>query len=52
MTQSQLTSLAVAGGILFAAYKFGNAEIRTGAVAVAALIVARRVPYLKDQIAL
>lgn len=50
MTQSQLMSLAVAGGILFAAYKWGNAEVRTGAVAVAALIVAKRVPYIKDQI--
>jgi hypothetical protein len=50
MTQSQLMNLAIAGGVLFAAYKYGSAEIKTGAVAVAALIVAKRVPYVKDQL--
>lgn len=48
MTQSDLLKLAIAGGILFAAYKYGNGIVKAGAVAVAAGIVAKRVPYVKD----
>lgn len=50
MSSAQLTSLAIAGGILFAAYKFGNAEIKAAALGVAGIIVAKRVPYIKDQL--
>lgn len=43
------TKLAIAGGICFAAYKFApSAEIKAGAIAVAAVIVAKNVPYLQD----
>ena len=46
MDQAKLMQLAIAGGILFAAYKYGNAMVKTGAVSVAAVLVARNVPYL------
>lgn len=48
MSQSDLTKLAIAGGILFAAYKYGNPMVKGGAIAVAAGIIAKRVPYIKD----
>lgn len=48
MTQSDMMKLAIAGGILFAAYKYGNGLVKAGAVAVAAGVVAKRVPYVKD----
>ena len=43
-----MTKLAIAGGILFAAYKFGPSWAKAGAMAVAAGIVAKRMPYVKD----
>jgi len=46
MNSSQLTSLAIAGGVLYAAFKFGNTYVKGGAVSVAAIIVAKKVPYL------
>lgn len=51
MTQAQMMDMAIAGAILFAAYKYGTAEVKTGAVAIAATIIARKIPYVKDQIA-
>lgn len=48
MSQADLTKLAIAGGLLFAAYKYGPGPVRAGALAVAAGIVAKRVPYVKD----
>ncbi len=48
MTSADMTKLAFAGGILFAAYKFGNPLIKAGAVAVAAGVIAKRVPYVQD----
>lgn len=50
MNQSQLMNLAIAGGILFAAYKFGPGVAKAGALAVAATIVAKQVPYVKDYV--
>lgn len=44
------TKLAIAGGILFAAYKFGPKEVQAGAVAVAAVMVAKQIPYVQDVI--
>lgn len=46
MTQDQLMALAIAGGLVFAAYKFGNGVVKAGAVAVAAVAVAKRIPYV------
>lgn len=48
MDSAQLTKLAIAGGILFAAYRYGNPMVKGGAVAVAAGIVAKQIPYVKD----
>lgn len=48
MTQADLTKLAIAGAILFGAYKYGNGMVKAGALAVAAGIVAKRVPYVKE----
>ncbi len=50
MDQSLLMRLAIAGGILFAAHKFGNGPVKGGAVAVAAVIVAKQVPYVNTLI--
>lgn len=43
-----MKKLAIAGALLFAAYKFGPGWAKAGALAVAAGIVAKRVPYVKD----
>jgi hypothetical protein len=48
MTSDDLKKLAIAGAILFVAWKYGNAMLKGGAIAVAAGIVAKRVPYVKD----
>jgi hypothetical protein len=48
MDQSQLMKLAIAGGIVFAAYKWGNSMVKGAALAVGAVAVAKHVPYVKD----
>lgn len=48
MTQTEMMKLAIAGGILFAAYKFGPPMVKAGALAVAAGVVAKRLPYVKE----
>ena len=48
MDQSDMMKLGIAAGILFAAYKFGPSWAKAGALAVAAGVVAKRVPYVKD----
>lgn len=45
---ADMTKLAVTAGILFAAYKFGPGPVRAGALAVAAVVVAKRVPYVNE----
>lgn len=47
MNQAQITSLAIAGGILFAAYKFGGKFGAAAAVAIGSVALAKQVPYLK-----
>ena len=43
---------AIAAGILFAAYKFGpNSTVKGAAAAVAAVIVAKQIPYVQDLLA-
>lgn len=48
MTQADMTKLAIAGAVLFAGYKYGNGMVKAGCVAVAAGVIAKRVPYVKD----
>jgi len=51
MNQADLMKLAVAGGILFAAYKWGNPMVRGAAVAVAGVAIAKKIPYVQDVVA-
>lgn len=52
MTQSELMQLGMAVGICFAAYKFiHNPALKTGALAVGAVIVAKKVPVLSAALA-
>lgn len=45
------TKLAIAGGILYAAYKFApNAMIKGGVLSVAAVIAAKQIPYINEYI--
>lgn len=47
LTSAQLTSLGMALGVCFVAYKFvGNPAVKTAALAVAAVIVAKRAPVI------
>lgn len=48
MNAADLQKLAIAGAVLFAGYKYGNPMVKAGALAVAAGIVAKRLPYVKD----
>lgn len=50
MSQSDLMKYGIAAGILFAGYKFGGKMGAAAAVAVGAVIVAKRVPYLNQVI--
>lgn len=52
MNQSEMMKLAIAAGILYGAYKFAPSPLVKGAaVAVGAVIVAKRVPYLSAALA-
>lgn len=46
MNQSQLVSLGIGAGILYAAYKFGPAPVKAMALGVAGVALARFVPGL------
>lgn len=48
MSQADLMKYGIAAGVLFAAFKYGNAQVRGGAIAVAAVAVAKRVPYVGE----
>lgn len=48
MDSNQMTQLALAAGVLFAAYKFGGSYGKAGAISVAAMIVAKRLPYVQN----
>lgn len=50
MTTEQMTSLAISAGILFAAFKFGPATVKAGAIAVASVIVAKQIPYISNNL--
>lgn len=48
MTQADMMKFAIAGGVLFAAYRYGNGMVKAGALAVAAGVIAKRIPYVQD----
>lgn len=50
MSQAELTKLAMAGAVLFAAYKFGPAAVKAAALSIGAIVVAKRIPYVQDVI--
>ncbi|UQV43958.1 hypothetical protein KIV45_18925 [Janthinobacterium lividum] len=51
MTQSEMTKLAMALGILYGVYKFvPNQLAKAAALGVAGVILAKRTPILKDVI--
>lgn len=45
---NEITRLALVGAAIFAAYKWGNPMMRAGALAVGAVAVAKRVPYVRE----
>lgn len=45
---NDMTKLAITAGIIFAAWKFGSGHVRAAALAVGAVAVAKRVPYVQD----
>lgn len=51
MTQADYMKIGIGLAICFAGFKFGKSPtIKTASVAVGAMIVAKRVPYLKEAI--
>jgi hypothetical protein len=51
MTQADMTKLAIALGICYAAYKFvPNAAAKAAALGVAGVIIAKRIPILNAQL--
>lgn len=50
MNSADITKLAIAGGILFAAWKFGPPVVKGGAVAIASVVIAKRIPYVNEVI--
>lgn len=46
MSQAEMMKYGIAAAILFAGYKFGPSVVKAASVAVGAVIVAKRVPYL------
>jgi hypothetical protein len=48
MNQADMMKFGIAAAILFAGYKYGNGMVKAGALAIAAGVVAKRVPYLKE----
>lgn len=52
MTQQQLMQLGMALGICYAAYRFSsNSAVKAAAIAVGAVIAAKRVPVLSTALA-
>lgn len=52
LTSAEVTKLALALGACWAAYKFSpNAMVKTAAVAVGAIVVAKQLPYVGPALA-
>ena len=50
MTNDQLMKLAIAAGIVWAAYRFGTPMLKGAAVSIGAVIAAKQIPVLKDYV--
>lgn len=50
MNQSQLMNLAIAGAIVFAAYKWGNGMVKGAAISIGAIMAAKNIPYVKEYV--
>lgn len=50
MDTTKLMSLAITAGILYAAWKFGPAEVKGMALGVAGVMIARQIPYVQNNI--
>lgn len=48
MNQADMIKYGIAAGALFAAYKFGGKFGAAAAVAIGAVAIAKRVPYVKE----
>lgn len=46
----QMKSLGITAALLFAAYKFGPAPVKAGALAVAAVVIAKRIPMVNQSL--
>lgn len=43
-------NLAIAGAIVFAAYKYGSGVVKGGAISIAAVMAAKQIPYVKEYV--
>jgi len=48
MTQADMMKYGIAAAVLIAAYKFGPASLKGAAVAIGAVAVAKKLPYVKE----
>jgi hypothetical protein len=48
MSQADMIKYGIAAAALFAAFKYGNGIAKGAAIAVGAVAVAKRVPYIKE----
>ena len=52
MTQAELMKLAVALGACYAAFRFSSSQtVKAAALAVGAVVVAKRLPYIGEALA-
>lgn len=52
LTSSEITKIAIALGVCFAAYKFlPHSAAKAAALGVAGTIVAKQIPYVQDALA-
>ena len=51
-SQAELMKLAITLGVCYVAFKYaGSQTIKAGAVAVGAVVLAKRIPYVQDALA-
>ncbi len=51
MDMNAVMKLAIAGGIVYAAYKFGpNQAVKAMALGVGGVIAAKQIPYVKEYV--